>query len=74
MSEPPVDRRGGSWEAAKSIFWAFLGVRRRQHGELDSLRLTPLQIVVAGILGGAVFVLVLVLVVRAIVMGHGAAN
>lgn len=74
MSEPPIEQRAGFWEAAKSIFWAFFGVRRRQHGELDSLRLTPLQIVVAGILGGVVFVLVLVLVVKTIVMSHGAVN
>jgi len=74
MSEPEVERRAGFWEAAKSIFWAFFGVRRQRHGEQDSLRLTPLQIVAAGILGGAVFVLVLVLLVRAIVMGHVAGN
>ena len=74
MSEPPIERRAGFWEAAKSIFWAFFGVRRRHHGALDALRLTPLQIVVAGILGGVVFVLVIVLVVKTIVMSHGAAN
>jgi len=71
---PPTEQRAGFWEAAKSIFWAFFGVRRRQHGEQDALKLTPLQIVAAGILGGAVFVLALVLLVRVIVTGHGAAN
>lgn len=74
MNEPPVEQRAGFWQAAKSIFWAFFGVRRRHHGELDSLRLTPLQIVVAGILGGGLFVLVIVLVVKTIVMSHGNAN
>ena len=34
--------------------------------------LRPAQVVVAGILGGVVFVLVLVAVVRFVVMGHGA--
>ncbi|MBI3526296.1 MAG: DUF2970 domain-containing protein [Betaproteobacteria bacterium] len=74
MSAPPTERHASFLEAAKSIFWAFFGVRRRHHGEQDALKLTPLQIVAAGILGGAVFVLVLVLVVRVIVTSHGAAN
>ena len=34
--------------------------------------LTPAQIIAAGILGGMVFVLVLVVVVRLVIMGHGA--
>jgi hypothetical protein len=65
-------RPAGFFQAAKMIFWAFFGVRQKRHGESDFGKLTPLQIVVAGILGGAVFVMVLVLVVRAIVQGHGA--
>ncbi len=72
MKGEPVTRPAGMLGAAKMIFWAFFGVRRRKHGEFDAAELTPLQIVVAGILGGAVFVLVLVVVVRAVVMGHGA--
>ncbi len=35
-------------------------------------KLKPAQIVLAGILGGAVFVLLLVVVVRLVVMSHGA--
>ena len=54
------------------IFWAFFGVRRRKQGEFDVAQLKPLQIVLAGILGGAIFVMVLVVVVRAIVHSHGA--
>lgn len=59
---------------AKAIFWAFFGVRRRQHGEFDAANLKPVQIVAAGIMGGAVFVLVLLLVVRMVVLGHGATS
>ncbi|MCX7171426.1 MAG: DUF2970 domain-containing protein [Proteobacteria bacterium] len=64
--------KAGLAEAAKSVFWAFFGVRRRQHGEQDSLRLTPLQIVAAGLLGGAVFVIGLVVLVNFIVTSHAA--
>lgn len=64
--------KAGLAEAAKSVFWAFLGVRRRQHGEQDLVRLTPLQIVAAGLLGGAVFVIGLVVLVNFIVTSHAA--
>ena len=72
MKEQGSERNGGFFRAAKTIFWAFFGVRRRKHSESDAASLTPAQIVVAGILGGLVFVLVLVVVVRAVVMSHGA--
>jgi len=72
MKDKSVSRRTGFVGAARTIFWAFFGVRRRQHSESDAASLTPAQIVVAGIIGGAVFVLVLVVVVRFVVMGHGA--
>jgi len=72
MKSPHTERRSGLSQAAKTIFWAFFGVRRRQHGEFDMATLRPAQVVVAGILGGVVFVLVLVAVVRFVVMGHGA--
>jgi len=70
MNQPA--NKAGPAEAAKSIFWAFFGVRRRQHGELDSARLTPAQIVTAGLLGGAVFVIGLVVLVHFIVASHAA--
>jgi len=49
-------------EAAKTVFWAFLGVRRRT--DHAAVRLTPAQIVVAGIIGAALFVFTIVTVVR----------
>lgn len=72
MKEQGTERNGSFFSAAKTIFWAFFGVRRRRHSEHDVASLTPAQIVVAGIVGGAVLVLILVVVVRFVVMGHGA--
>ena len=51
-------------QVAKAVFWSFFGVRRRAEYEEDAVRLTPMQVVVAGIIGGAVFVLSLVMLVR----------
>ena len=72
MTGRRTERSGSFSQAAKTIFWAFFGVRRRKHGEFDVANLKPAQIVVAGIVGGMLFVLVLVAVVRFVVMGHGA--
>lgn len=49
-------------EAAKAVFWAFFGVRRR--ADHASYRLTPVQIVIAGLIGAALFVFTIVTVVR----------
>jgi Protein of unknown function (DUF2970) len=55
-------RRASPLEAARTIFWAFLGVRRgKDHA---SVRLTPVQIIVAGVVGAALFVLTIVTVVH----------
>ncbi len=60
MSEP---RRAGFLEAAKAVFWSFLGVRRRHDYESDAVRLTPGQVIVMGLIGAALFIALLLGVV-----------
>lgn len=60
-SEGP--RKAGALAAAKAIFWAFFGVRRRGDHAQDLATLTPVQIIVTGIIAGVLFVLSLVLLV-----------
>lgn len=55
-------RRATPLEAARTVFWAFFGVRRGK--DHSAIRLTPLQIIVAGIIGAALFVLTIVTVVH----------
>lgn len=55
-------RRATPLEAAKTVFWAFFGVRRgKDHA---SASLTPLQIIAAAVIGAALFVLTIVSVVQ----------
>jgi hypothetical protein len=42
---------------AKAVLWSFLGVRKRKDYDRDSVSISPLQIVIAGIVGGVLFVL-----------------
>jgi hypothetical protein len=56
-------------QVAKAVFWSFLGIRRRAAHESDVVKLKPAQVIVAGIIGAAIFVTVLILLVRFIIGG-----
>jgi hypothetical protein len=49
------------------VFWSFLGIRRRAEHESDVTQLKPAQVIIAGLIGAAIFVLSLVLLVKFIV-------
>jgi hypothetical protein len=61
--------RAGFFQAAKAVFWSFLGIRRRAQHEQDVVKLRPAQVIIAGITGALILVLALVMLVRFIV-GH----
>ena len=50
--------------AWKAVFWSFFGIRRGRDLEQDSANLKPVHVIVAGLVGAAVFVGVLLFVVR----------
>lgn len=53
----------GNFKAALAVFWSFLGVRKRRDYDADAKNLTPAQVVIAGLIGGVVFILTILLVV-----------
>jgi hypothetical protein len=46
-----------------AVFWSFFGVRKRRDYDADAQSLTPAQVIIAGLIGGAVFVLTMLLLV-----------
>ena len=48
----------------KTVFWSFFGVRRRSDNQDDFAGVTPVQIIVAGVVGAVIFVSTLVMLVR----------
>jgi Protein of unknown function (DUF2970) len=48
----------------KTVFWSFFGVRRGKDQKDDFAGVTPLQIVVAGVIGAAIFVATLITLVK----------
>jgi hypothetical protein len=51
----------------KTVFWSFLGVRKRTDNQDDFAGITPVQIIVAGVIGAVIFVTTLITLVRFIV-------
>ena len=48
----------------KAVFWSFFGVRKGRDYERDAANLNPVHIIIAGLIGVAIFIGVLVLLVR----------
>jgi hypothetical protein len=55
--------KGGNLKAALAVFWSFFGVRKRRDYDADAQNLTPAQIVIAGLIGGEVFVMTMLFLV-----------
>ena len=59
-----AEKRATPLQIAKAVASAFFGVRKREAHE--SIKLTPVQVIVAGIIGAALFVGTLLLIVNLI--------
>ena len=57
-------RLASAAQMARAVFWSFFGVRSSADYASDSATIRPLQVVMAGIIGAALFVLTLVAVVK----------
>lgn len=68
----PHARKADFAQTARAVAWSFLGIRRASGLERDA-KLNPLHVVIAAVLGVAVFVLLLVLLVHWVI-NSGAAR
>ena len=71
MAIEPEIKTASPLQVAKAVFWSFFGVRRRTEHEKDLAQIKPAQVVVAGLIGAAIFVLSLVLLVKFIMSRAG---
>ena len=63
----PTQRAGSFGATVKAVFWSFFGVRKRSDYESDAANLNPVHVIFAGIIGAALFILILVTIVRLVV-------
>lgn len=77
MKQPQLDEtpdegsgkggKAGFFATMKAVLWAFVGIRKRSDYGKDARSLDPRAVIVAGLLGGIIFVLTLVVVVGLVV-------
>jgi hypothetical protein len=66
QQQPGASREAGFFQVIGAVFWSFFGVRRKAAGERDMVTIKLLHVVVAGVLGAAFFVFVLIVLVKII--------
>ena len=71
--EQAAARKGSLMRTAQAVAWSFFGVRRSADHERDLSQLNPVHLIIAGIVGAALFVLALVLLVNWVI-GSGVAG
>lgn len=65
--QPAHRRKASLAQTARAVAWSFFGVRKRAHYEADSAQLNPVHVIIMGVIGAAIFVAVLILIVRWVV-------
>ena len=68
-----VARKGSFLGTFRAVAWSFFGVRRGKDYERDVAQLNPVHVVIAGLIGAALFVGGLVLLVQWVISSGAAA-
>ena len=64
MTTPATKRKGSFVQTMKAVGWSFFGVRKGVDYEKDVNQLNPVHVVIAGVIGAALFICVLLLVIN----------
>jgi DUF2970 family protein len=62
----PTARKANFGQTFRAVAWSFLGIRKSADHEQDVNKLNPIHVVIAAVLGAAVFVVVLVVLVHVV--------
>jgi amino acid transporter len=57
-------RKAGFAATMKAVFWSFFGIRKRSDYESDAANLNPVHVIIAAVIGAALFIGILVTVVH----------
>lgn len=57
-------RKASFGATMKAVFWSFFGIRKKSDYEQDAASLNPVHVIIAGLIGAALFIGVLVVLVR----------
>ncbi len=65
--DSPLARKANFGQTFRAVAWSFLGIRRSADHEQDVKKLNPLHVVIAAVLGAAIFVVFLVVLVHVVI-------
>jgi Protein of unknown function (DUF2970) len=66
-SDSAAARKASFGQTARAVLWSFFGVRRKADYQKDAAQLNPLHVIIVGVLAAALFVFILIMIVRAVV-------
>lgn len=66
-----VARKGSFVRTVQAVAWSFFGVRKSSDHQKDLHQLNPVHVVIAGVVGAALFVVLLLLIVQWVTGGIG---
>lgn len=64
QQQKATQRKASFGATMKAVFWSFFGIRKRADYEKDSASLNPVHVIIAALIGVALFIGVLVMLVR----------
>jgi len=64
---PATARKANFGQTFRAVAWSFLGIRRSADHEQDVRKLNPIHVVIAAVVGAAVFVVFLVVLVHFVI-------
>jgi hypothetical protein len=63
-----VGRSASLGQTARAVAWSFFGVRKKAGYEDDAARLNPVHVIFMGIAGAALFIAVLLVIIKYVVL------
>lgn len=71
MTETISKKKASFFQVLKAVLWSMLGVRQQKGYENDAAKITLKQAVIAGLIGGFIFVVSVLSVVRFVISQMG---
>lgn len=66
-AEERNERKPSFAQSLKAVAWSFFGIRKKSDYERDAANLNPVHVILAGLIGVAIFITVLIVVVKSVV-------
>jgi hypothetical protein len=67
-----VKRKMSFAQTMRAVLWSFIGLRKGAAHESDMAKLNPVHVVIAGVIAAAVFIAILITIVRVVVSSAAA--